>query len=110
MLQINNSNGTAKPKKTVLIPGMCSPLDLFQPDLDNYPLFEEIERKYTVMLHDGDCLFIPAYYVYMFAGRPDTYYETRDTKSTAIAVSLRYPSNSVMLDSFYRAVELDILS
>lgn len=103
-------NKTLRAKKTVDVPPMCSPLDFFQPDKENYPLFEEVERRYTVMLHDGDCLFIPAFYLYMFSGRPDTYFESRDTKSTAIALSIRYPTNSMMLDIFYRAIELDIIS
>ena len=39
-----------------------SPVNFFEPDYENYPNFKEIERRYTVLLHDGDCVFIPAYY------------------------------------------------
>jgi len=40
--------------------------------LEEYPLFEDVERKYTVLLHDGDCLFIPAFYYYQFAGKAES--------------------------------------
>jgi hypothetical protein len=39
-----------------------SPVNFFDPDYQLYPLFGEIERRYTVLLHDGDCVFIPAFY------------------------------------------------
>ncbi len=39
-----------------------SPIDFFDPELDNYPNFADIERKYTVLLHEGDCVYVPAFY------------------------------------------------
>ena len=39
-----------------------SPVNFFEPDFDNYPNFKDVERKYTVLIHEGDCLYIPAFY------------------------------------------------
>lgn len=61
-----------QPPRKKKIPDTCSPIDFFDPDLDNYPLFLEAERRYTVLLHDGDCLFIPAYYFYTFGGKAES--------------------------------------
>ena len=39
-----------------------SPVNLFSPDLVLYPLMDEIGTKYSLVLRQGDCLFIPAFY------------------------------------------------
>jgi hypothetical protein len=59
------------PQNRKRIPSTCSPVNFFEPDYSVYPLFEDVERKYTVLLHDGDCLFIPAYYFYQFSGKAE---------------------------------------
>lgn len=41
-----------------------SPVNFFEPDLESYPNFSDVDRKYTVLLHEGDCIFIPAFYYY----------------------------------------------
>ena len=88
-----------------------SPINFFDPDLDNYPLFTEIQRKYTVLLHEGDCLFIPAFYFYQFAAKPGNAERTDDgIKPSAMAVSLLYKSNSALLKAFFGAIENKILT
>jgi hypothetical protein len=88
-----------------------SPINFFDPDLDNYPLFQEIQRKYTVLLHEGDCLFIPAFYFYQFAAKPSNLEETESgIKPSALAVSLLYKSNSALLHAFWGAIENKILT
>ncbi len=39
-----------------------SPVNFFEPDYDSYPLYNEVLRKYTVILHEGDCVYIPSFY------------------------------------------------
>ena len=41
-----------------------SPVNFFDPDLELYPLFNDVERRYSVFLHEGDCVYIPSYYFY----------------------------------------------
>jgi ribosomal protein L16 Arg81 hydroxylase len=46
-----------------------SPVNFFDPDYEKYPYFMDIDRKYTVILHEGDCLYIPAYYWHHYLGK-----------------------------------------
>jgi hypothetical protein len=39
-----------------------SPVNFFEPDYNQFPLFNDVGRKYTVILHEGDCVYIPAFY------------------------------------------------
>ena len=41
-----------------------SPVNFFDPYLDFYANFKEVEKKYSQFLKEGDCLFIPSYYYY----------------------------------------------
>ena len=45
-----------------------SPVNFFNFDYDIYPLLTEIEFRYTIVLKEGDCMYIPAYYFYSFLG------------------------------------------
>lgn len=87
-----------------------SPIDFFDPDLDHYPNFAEIERKYTVILHEGDCVYIPAFYFYQFVARTSGGMTYDEIKPSALMVSLKYKSNSALLNAFFDAVERGILS
>jgi hypothetical protein len=83
-----------------------SPINFFDPDLENYPLFAEVQRKYTVLLHEGDCLFIPAFYFYQVAAKPQNGANTDDgIKPNTLAVSLNYTTNSALLGAFFGAIE-----
>ncbi|CDW72026.1 UNKNOWN [Stylonychia lemnae] len=79
-----------------------SPIDFFQPDKENYPLYGDIETKYTVLLHEGDCLYIPAFYFNQYVAKSQG-------ESSALSVSLKYKSNSELLGGFYSAIEKNIL-
>jgi hypothetical protein len=87
-----------------------SPVNFFEPDLEVYPNFEEIERKYTVLLHEGDCIFIPAFYYHQVQGKADSQVDINGIKPTVLAISLRYSTNSALLNSFFKAIEADILN
>lgn len=39
-----------------------SPVNFFIPDYKIYPLLDLIEKRYTIFLRSGDCVYIPAYY------------------------------------------------
>eukprot|EP00347_Sterkiella_histriomuscorum_P004339 403360825 len=90
-----------EPAKIHLDPNQ-SPIDFFSPDIENYPNFEEIERKYTVLLHEGDCVFIPAYYFYQYVGKADV-------EGSLLSVALKYNGNSQLLHGFFEAIERNIL-
>ena len=47
-----------------------SPVNFMEPDYTSYPLYNEVQRKYTVILHDGDCVYIPSFYFFQFIARP----------------------------------------
>jgi len=46
-----------------------TPVNLFNFDYELYPLLEEVENRYTVVLRQGDCLYIPAYYFHSYIGK-----------------------------------------
>lgn len=71
-----------------------SPVSFFQPDLKQYPLFDEAERKYLVILHEGDCVFIPAFYFHQFAAKQPSLPDREGRKPMATMIILRYKSNS----------------
>lgn len=41
-----------------------------EPDYTSYPFYNDVQRKYTVILHDGDCVYIPSFYFFQFIARP----------------------------------------
>ncbi|CDW72951.1 UNKNOWN [Stylonychia lemnae] len=88
----------------------CSPVNFFEPDDESYPLFQDIDKKYTVLLHEGDCLYIPAFYYYQFIAKTQQQPEAKGLKPSSISVSLKYHGNSVLLDTFMRAIEQKILT
>lgn len=47
-----------------------SPVNFFDPNVDLYPLFTDISRRYTVMLHEGDCIYIPSFYFHQYLAKP----------------------------------------
>ena len=59
---VDESDEKPQNAKRIPTPDTCSPVNFFEPDYSIYPLFEDIDRKYTVLLHEGDCLYVPAYY------------------------------------------------
>jgi len=60
------SDPTAPQSITEAKKDMCvqneSPVNFFEPDYLSYPLYNEVQRKYTVILHEGDCVYIPSFY------------------------------------------------
>ncbi len=86
-----------------------SPVNFFEPDYNSYPLFNEVERKYTVILHEGDCLYIPAFYFHQFSGRPPALPPRENRKPMATVMVLEYQPNSALLNGFYDAIENKIL-
>ena len=87
-----------------------SPVNFFAPDYRLYPLFAEIERRYTVILNPGDCIYIPSFYFHQYVGRPPNYPEKDGVKPNAITVTLKYPSNSAYLSAFFDAIENKVLT
>ena len=86
-----------------------SPINFFEPDYDNYPNFKDIERRYTVLIHEGDCVYIPAFYFNQFQGKPQNAPEKEGMKPSALAVILKYKNNSAFLNAFFEAIESKIL-
>ena len=41
-----------------------------EPDYTSYPFYNDVQRKYTVILHDGDCVYIASFYFFQFIARP----------------------------------------
>ncbi len=39
-----------------------SPANFFDFDYKMYPLLEDVDTRYTVVLRSGDCMYIPSYY------------------------------------------------
>ena len=87
-----------------------SPVNFFDPDLDNYPNFSDIEKKYSVYLHDGDCIYIPAFYFYQYLGRSASMPEKDGVRSSSLILILKYPENSSLLGAFIDAIENQIIS
>ena len=87
-----------------------SPVNFFEPDYDNYPNFKEIDRRYTVILHEGDCVYIPAYYFNQYQAKPQNAPEKDGVKPSALSVLLKYKNNSAFLAAFYDAIESNILT
>ena len=87
-----------------------SPVNFFEPDERTYPLYEDIDRKYTVLLHEGDCLYVPAFYFHQYVAKTEPNPDANGIKPSSIAVSLKYKSNSLMLENLMKAVEQKILT
>lgn len=51
-----------------------SPINLFNIDYKTFPKTKHMEAKhrYSIYLWKGDCIFIPAFYFYQFAGEAET--------------------------------------
>jgi len=82
-----------------------SPVNFFDPDLQNFPLYGEIERKYTVILHEGDCVFIPAFYFHQYAAKAPAGEEREGRKPAATTLILKYKAHSQLLYGFFEAIE-----
>lgn len=39
-----------------------SPANFFNLDYEQYPLLKEIDKVYLVILHEGHCMYVPAFY------------------------------------------------
>lgn len=68
-----------------------SPVNFFDPDPVAFSLYEEITRKYSVYLHEGDCLFIPAFYFFQYIGRAQNLPEKDGVKPNTMILSIKYP-------------------
>ena len=86
-----------------------SPVNFFNPDLDNYPLFEDVGRKYTVVLHESHCIFIPAFYFYQYVAKAGQAPDVKGIKPSALTISLKYKTNSELLKAFMEAIELKLI-
>ena len=88
-----------------------SPVNLFNNDFETFPKSRHItkEHKYSVTLKRGDCIFIPAFYFYQFAGEAAVQEKKGPYKPHAIMVNIHYKGNSDMLRAFYNAVETKVL-
>ncbi len=77
------------PKQDICEPNE-SPVNFLEPDYNLYPLFNDVLRKYSVILHEGDCVYIPAFYFHQFIARPPNQPEREGRKPAATAIILRY--------------------
>lgn len=87
-----------------------SPVNFFDPDYNTYPLFADVGRKYTILLREGDCLYIPAFYFYQYIAKAPAIPDKDGIKPSALSVNLKYPSSSALLSSFFDAIEIKILN
>ena len=69
-------------------------MNFFDPDLEQFPLFNEVERKYTVILHEGDCVFIPAFYFHQYAAKVPSEEPRQGRKPAATAMIINYKPHS----------------
>ena len=88
-----------------------SPVNLFNNDFKTFPKSRHIDKdhKYAVTLKRGDCIFIPAYYYYQFAGEASVQEKKGAHKPQAIMVNIHYKGSSDLLHAFYNAVETKVL-
>lgn len=45
-----------------------SPINLFNPDFEQFPTAAQIKNVYKETLKPGDCIYIPAFYFYQLKG------------------------------------------
>jgi len=48
-----------------------SPVNLFNPDLQQFPHFRLVDNQYSQVLKAGDCVFVPAFYFYQLAAEAE---------------------------------------
>ena len=88
-----------------------SPVNLFNIDYSDFPKAKHLDKKhiYNVYLKKGDCIFVPAFYFYQFAGEGEDQDIKGKYKPAAIMVNIHYKGNSDLLQAFYNAVETKVL-
>lgn len=104
----DKGQGPTTPKERT--PPNESPVNFFEPDYAQYPLFNEVERKYTVILHEGDCVFIPAFYFHQYSARAPNVPIRENRKPEATGVILKYKAHSQLLSGFFQAIEKKVLT
>ena len=82
-----------------------SPVSFFDPDFEEHPNLQYIDADYYLELKEGDCVFVPAFYFIQYKGLPNVSPSLENQWPTAIAITLKYKSNSAMLGAFFEAVE-----
>ena len=63
-----------------------SPVNFFDPDYTMYPYFADVGQKYTVLLHEGDCVYLPSFYFYQYVAKPQNLPDKDGVKPSALAV------------------------
>ena len=86
-----------------------SPINLFNPDFNEFPSTDHIEHFYRDTLKPGDCIYIPAFYFFQIAGWAEPQPLKGTIKPAAITVTMKYKAHSRMLEAFYDAIEAGIL-
>lgn len=87
-----------------------SPVSFFDPDFDLHQNLQYIDADYYLNLREGDCVYIPAFYFVQYKGLPNVAPEVDGMWSSAIALTLKYKSNSQLLNAFFEAVELELVT
>ena len=84
-----------------------SPVNFFAKDVEEWPRMRQT-KILSANLNRGDCIFIPAYYFYQYSAHrftgssveEDMQFESQGGKSVTTIVSLKYETNSHLLDMF----------
>jgi len=112
-----------------------SPVNFWMPDVKKFPLYKDAIKQ-IVNLEPGDCVFMPAYYYYhlqgfrqylpsakdvsLFDSFPKEWYAKNETNmdlakgelyssKMGSLISLKFSSNSKLLDDFFLAVEMSLI-
>ena len=86
-----------------------SPINLFNPQFQEYPSAKHIEHFYRDMLTAGNCMYIPAFYFYQLAGMVEPQPVNGKIRPASITVSIKYKAHSRLLEAFYDAIEDEVL-
>ena len=86
-----------------------SPVSFFVPDFKTYPKLQYVEGDYHFILQEGDCVYIPAYYFFQYQAMPSPAPKINDLWPSAMAVTLKYQTNSELLRGMFEAVESNIV-
>ena len=91
-----------------------SPVNFFDSDIEKYPRFNDIDKKYFLLLEDGDCAFIPSFTFYQYIGvskRNEVLEGNENVEmSTSLILKLKYKNNSGLLEQIFSAIEENIIT
>ena len=86
-----------------------SPVNLFEPNINAFPLFRFVGQTYSEHLEAGDCIYMPAYYFHQIAASAPQTPTLGKIPPSAILVSLKYSSNNDLLRAFYSLIEKGLI-